>query len=110
MTSAVPGAAVTADPATTPTPLLRVDDLGIRHDGADAAAPASVVRDLLAWALTDADADLVADLVRALERADSDEFAEEIATLRGLSLEEVASATTENFLRLFPQVREAITQ
>ena len=36
--------------------------------------------------------------------------AEEIATLRGLSLEEVASATTENFLRLFPQVREAITQ
>ncbi|APZ35019.1 mannose-6-phosphate isomerase, class I [Microbacterium aurum] len=50
--------------------------------GADAAAPASVVRDLLAWALTDADADLVADLVRALERADSDEFAEEIATLR----------------------------
>ncbi|WP_448389032.1 mannose-6-phosphate isomerase, class I [Microbacterium aurum] len=50
--------------------------------GADAAAPASVVRDLLAWALTDADAALVADLVRALERADSDEFAEEIATLR----------------------------
>lgn len=50
--------------------------------GTDAAAPASVVRDLLAWALTDADADLVADLVRALERADSDEFAEEIATLR----------------------------
>ena len=41
MTSAVPGAAPTADPATTPTPLLRVDGLGIRHDGADAAAPAS---------------------------------------------------------------------
>ena len=36
--------------------------------------------------------------------------AEEIATLRGLSFDEVASATTENFLRLFPQVREAITQ
>ncbi|MBD3757451.1 MAG: mannose-6-phosphate isomerase, class I [Microbacterium sp.] len=50
--------------------------------GADAGATASVVRDLLAWALTGADADLVADLVRALENADSDEFAEEIATLR----------------------------
>lgn len=36
--------------------------------------------------------------------------AEEIATLRGISFEEVASATTENFFRLFPQVREAITQ
>ena len=36
--------------------------------------------------------------------------AEEIATLRGLSFDEVASGTTENFLRLFPQVREAITQ
>ena len=36
--------------------------------------------------------------------------AEEIARLRGISFEEVASATTENFLRLFPQTREAITQ
>lgn len=34
--------------------------------------------------------------------------AEEIAKLRGISCEEVASATTENFFRLFPQVREAI--
>ncbi|MGB4780281.1 energy-coupling factor ABC transporter ATP-binding protein, partial [Microbacterium sp.] len=41
MTSAVSGAAVTADPATTPTPLLRVDAVGIRHDGADAGTPAS---------------------------------------------------------------------
>lgn len=32
--------------------------------------------------------------------------AEEIAKLRGISCEEVASATTENFFRLFPQVRE----
>ncbi len=36
--------------------------------------------------------------------------AEEIARLRGISFEEVASATTENFFRLFPQVREAVTQ
>ena len=34
--------------------------------------------------------------------------AEEIAMLRGVSYEEIASATTENFFRLFPQVREAI--
>lgn len=33
--------------------------------------------------------------------------AEEIAKLRGISCEEVALATTENFFRLFPQVREA---
>ncbi len=32
--------------------------------------------------------------------------AEEIAKLRDISCEEVASATTENFFRLFPQVRE----
>lgn len=32
--------------------------------------------------------------------------AEEIAMLRGVSYEEIASATTENFFRLFPQVRE----
>ncbi len=36
--------------------------------------------------------------------------AEEVARLRGISFEEVASATTENFFRLFPQVREAVTQ
>lgn len=35
--------------------------------------------------------------------------AEEIASLRGISFEEVAAATTENFLRLFPQVREAVS-
>ncbi len=34
--------------------------------------------------------------------------AEEIAKLRGIPCEEVASATTENFFRLFPQVREII--
>ena len=34
--------------------------------------------------------------------------AEEIAKLRDISCEEVASATTENFFRLFPQVRETI--
>lgn len=35
--------------------------------------------------------------------------AEEIARLRGVAYEEVAVATTENFLRLFPQVREAVS-
>ncbi|MFT3850437.1 MAG: TatD family hydrolase [Propionivibrio sp.] len=35
--------------------------------------------------------------------------AEEIARLRGISLEEVATATTGNFLRLFPLVREAVS-
>jgi len=34
--------------------------------------------------------------------------AEEIASLRGIPFEEVAAATTENFFRLFPQVREAV--
>ena len=34
--------------------------------------------------------------------------AEEIAKLRGIAYDELASATTENFFRLFPQVREAV--
>ena len=36
--------------------------------------------------------------------------AEEIARLRGLSLEQVAQATTENFFRLFPQTRSVIEE
>lgn len=36
--------------------------------------------------------------------------AEEIARLRDVPVEEIASATTENFFRLFPQVREALSQ
>lgn len=41
MTSAVFGADAAALDARTPAPLLRVHDLGIRHDGADTEAPAS---------------------------------------------------------------------
>ncbi|EIC06618.1 ABC transporter related protein [Microbacterium laevaniformans OR221] len=40
MTSADFGADAAAPDARTPAPLLRVRDLGIRHDGADAEAPA----------------------------------------------------------------------
>ena len=36
--------------------------------------------------------------------------AEEIARLRGISVEEVATATTDNFFRLFPQTRTSLTQ
>ncbi|MGB4780412.1 mannose-6-phosphate isomerase, class I [Microbacterium sp.] len=52
----------------------------------DAEATASTLRAVVEWALTDADAGLVADLVRALGAADGEgaaEFAEEIETLRG---------------------------
>ncbi|MFZ4538070.1 TatD family hydrolase [Propionivibrio sp.] len=36
--------------------------------------------------------------------------AEEIARLRGISFEELATATTDNFFRLFPQARTGLTQ
>ena len=35
--------------------------------------------------------------------------AEEIARLRGIAVEEVATATTDNFFRLFPQTRTSLT-
>lgn len=46
MTSAVPGAEADPLPAADAPPLLRVRELGIRHDGADAAAPASASFDV----------------------------------------------------------------
>ena len=46
MTSAVFGAAAAEPLGETPTPLVRVRDLGIRHDGATHAAPAAATFDV----------------------------------------------------------------
>ena len=46
MTSAVSGAAAAEPLGETPTPLVRVRDLGIRHDGATHAAPAAATFDV----------------------------------------------------------------